>query len=95
MRLLVMPPQFACYFHLYFLLSADNLWGQVDDLLDLIPISPLKIKTKQNLSFRSSTNFFFNYFSPLSVIPPPGGRGHLGIFCVGMFRLGLQIGTPF
>ena len=25
----------------------------------------------------------------------PGGGGHLGIFWVGMCRLGLQIGTPF
>ena len=27
--------------------------------------------------------------------PPLGGGGHLGIFWVGMCRLGLQIGTPF
>ena len=26
---------------------------------------------------------------------PGGGRGHLSIFWVGMFRPGLQIGTPF
>ena len=26
---------------------------------------------------------------------PGGGGGHLGIFWVGMCRLGLQIGTPF
>ena len=26
---------------------------------------------------------------------PPGGGGHLGIFWVGMYRPGLQIGTPF
>ena len=24
----------------------------------------------------------------------PGGGGHVGIFCVGMCRPGLQIGTP-